>query len=151
MRAAAQVEDTQRKASSFTFAKLVERYQNEYVIHRKPSGIVQKTRLLRRWLPILGDKPVADISEGDILGFVNQLLHGRADGRYEADHLVGAIRHVFVWARKQHDPALRGVTNPAIEIARRAEPNARDRVLTHDEIKRFWSACDTVGWPGGPI
>jgi integrase len=24
-------------------------------------------------------------------------------------------------------------------------------VLDHDEIKRFWAACETVGWPAGPI
>ncbi len=63
-KAAEQAEETNRNANALTFAKLVERYQSEYLIHRKPSGIVQKTRLLKRWLPILGDKPVADIGEG---------------------------------------------------------------------------------------
>jgi integrase len=151
---AKKAEEVQRWADSFTFAKLVDRYQDEYLVALKPGGIAQKVRLLKRWLPSLGDKPVADIRPADILTFINELLKGRANGRTEADHLVGAIRHLFTWARKhQNDPVLKSLVaiNPAADIARQAKPSARDRVLTHDEIRKFWTACDLEGWPGGHI
>jgi integrase len=154
LRAAEQVEETQRQADAFTFGKLVERYTNEYLVRRKPSGIAERTRLLKRWLPRLGDKPVSEIGEADILTFINEILSGRSNGRAEADHLVGVVRHMFTWARKgQNDTVLKSLVtvNPAAGIARWSEPNARDRVLSHDEIKRFWAACDTVAWPGGRI
>jgi integrase len=153
MREAKQIEEVQRKADAFTFSKLVERYEIEYLVKRKPSGQAEKLRLLKRWMPDLGNKPVSEISESDIHAFINALLKGRANGRGEADHLVGAVRHLFTWARKHHDTTLRDLvpTNPAATIARRADPGERDRVLSHDEIKRFWGACDTIGWPGGPI
>jgi integrase len=151
---AQKAEEVQRKADAFTFAKLVDRYQNEYLTNLKPGGVAQKTRLLKRWLPTLGDKPVSEIQESDILAFINGLLRGRANGRYEADHLVGALKHLFTWARKgQNDPVLKSLvaTNPAADIARWAKPSERDRVLSHDEIRKFWVACDTIGWPGGRI
>ena len=154
LKAAQQAEETKQHANAFTFAKLVERYEAEYLVHRKPRGIEQKTRLFKRLLPVFGDKPVSEIREADILAFINGLLQGRAGGRHEADHLVGAIRHAFVWAKKhQHDQALKSLVaiNPAIDMARFSKPGERDRYLDHSEIRKFWVACSTVGWPGGHI
>jgi integrase len=152
-RAAKQAEENTRTANALTFAKLVERYEVEHLVKRKPAGAAEQMRLFKRWLPRLGDKPVADICEGDILAFVNELLKGRANGRNEADHLVGVVRHLFSWAKKHHDPDLKNLihTNPAIEIARRSDIQSRDRFLSHDEIRKLWTACDTISWPGGQI
>jgi integrase len=61
--------------------------------------------------------------------------------------------HLFTWARKHREPAIRSLlaTNPASNISKQAEYNARDRVLSYDEIKRLWAAADMVGWPGARI
>ena len=144
-------EEIKRNADSFTFSKLVDRYEAERLTKLKPSGVEQKLRLLKRWMPALGDTPASDIREADILAFINGLYAGRTNGHTEADHLVGVVRNVFTWAKKQHDPALRSLVNPALAIHSRAQLKSRDRVLTHQEIKRLWAACDTVGWPGGSI
>jgi integrase len=150
---ATRVEEAQRTASAVTLSKLVDRYEAEHLVTRKPSGAAQGRRLLNRWISALGDRPVADIHEADILTFINELLKGRANGRAEADHLVGVIRHLFAWARKHREPAIRNLlaTNPAANISKQGAPNARDRVLSHEEIKRLWTASEQVGWPGGPI
>jgi integrase len=154
IQAAEQAEVRKRSQDSFTFGKLVERYTNEHLVERKPAGRAEQVRLLKRWLPILGNKPVSEISEADLLAFINSNLKGRGDGRAEADHLVGVVRHVFTWARKgQNDQVLKGlvVTNPAADIARWAKPAERKRYLTHAEITKLWAACEQVGWPGGKI
>jgi integrase len=151
LKAAKQAEVRKQQADAFTFARLVERYQNEYVIRRKPSGIAEKKRLLGRWLPTLGDKPISEIAEADLLKFVNELLRGKTKGRHEADNLVGAVKHLYTWAQKQTDPALRGVSNPAAKIVHLAEPGERDRYLSHAEIQKLWVAADAIGWPGGQI
>jgi integrase len=63
------------------------------------------------------------------------------------DHLLAALSRLYEWG-----PARKLVTlNPAARIAKDHHYAPRDRVLNHDEIKRFWSACDAVGWPAGPI
>jgi integrase len=128
-------------------------YEVEYLVNRKPSGAAEQMRLLNRWLPSLGGKSVADIQEGDILTFINELLKGRANGRTETDHLVGTVRHMFTWTRKHLKPEIRNLlsTNPAADIAKQAAPSDRDRFLSQAEIRKFWTACDTIGWPGGRI
>ena len=42
----------------------MDRYTDEYLVKRKPGTIAQKMRLLNRWLPSLGDKPVASARVG---------------------------------------------------------------------------------------
>ena len=37
-----------------------------------------------------------------------------------------------------------GVKAPSAE-------RSRDRVLSDDELRRVWTACDAVGWPFGPL
>jgi integrase len=37
------------------------------------------------------------------------------------------------------------------EVSKRSRYEARDRVLSDEEIKLFWPACDRLGWPFGPI
>jgi hypothetical protein len=72
----------------------------------------------------------------------NGLYAGRTNGHTEADHLVGVVRNVFTWVKKQRNPLLRGLVNPALDIASRSKLKSRDRVLTHQEIKRLtlWPA-----------
>jgi len=55
-----------------TFAKLVERYVAEYVtINCKPRSAAEITRLLRRASRFFGDKPVHEITKGDVLGLIH--------------------------------------------------------------------------------
>jgi integrase len=150
-REAERVEEAQRTANAFTFPKLVAPYESEYLVDLK--SMEERRRLLKRWTSAFGDRPVSDITESDILSFINELLAGRANGRAEADNLVGVLRHLFTWARKHREPEIRNLlsANPAANIARQAAPGSRDRVLSHDEIRRLWAASDQLGWPGAPI
>jgi integrase len=68
-------------------------------------------------------------------------------GRVQIDLLAAALRHVYVWSMLR-----RLVTsNPAAKIPKESEYEPLDRWLKPDEIKRYWAACDQVGWPAGPI
>jgi integrase len=61
--------------------------------------------------------------------------------------LIAALSRLYEWGL-----ARRLVThNPAPGATKDHHHTVRDRVLNHDEIKRFWSACDAVGWPAGPL
>ena len=53
------------------------------------------------------------------------------------------LRHMYKWAiaRKLVDG------NPAKDVPKVSKYKARERCLTHDEIRLFWSACDQVEWP----
>jgi integrase len=106
--------------------------------------------LLKQWCGALGERPVGDITKSEILGFLNKYLAKRKDGsgRIAANNLRRSIRHVFRWAH-QHDLI---DSNPAEGVAKpQPRTTSRDRCLDTEEIKAFWSACDAVGWPTGPI
>jgi integrase len=146
-RAAKAAAEVERVAAEFTLAKLVDRYTAEHMTHLKPGGRLTKHYLLARWTRQYGDRRADSITEADVLKFKNDLLKGRSDGRAQTDHLILALRRVYKWglARKL-------VThNPATGIARDHHHTPRDRVLDDDEIKRFWAACDQIGWPAAPI
>jgi integrase len=40
--------------------------------------------------------------------------------------------------------------SPCVGVKRPAKEQARERVLTDDEIKALWKACETIGYPAGP-
>jgi hypothetical protein len=41
--------------------------------------------------------------------------------------------------------------DPTGRVRRRIKETARDRALTDDEIRLFWTGCDRLGWPFGPM
>jgi hypothetical protein len=62
--------EAQQKVDEFTFAKLVDRYEAEYVrLNNKASAAYSKMSLLKRWVGELGDRPANAITEDDILRF----------------------------------------------------------------------------------
>jgi integrase len=142
-------EEAQRKTDEFTLAKLVDRYEAEYVRpNRKPLGAYTKMALLKRWARELGDRPANAITREDVVQFRKDYLEGRSDGRVHATQLIGALRHLYKWAKEEE---LVAINNPVVDIAKAAKSKARERCLTHDEIKRFWAACNQIGWPAGQI
>jgi integrase len=144
-------ERAELQAKEFTLAKLVDRYLQEYAEANTKASTAAITRgLLKQWVAVLGERPVADIRKSDILGFLNDYLARRTDGsgRIGANHLLRSIGHVFRWA--QGKDLVEG--NPAANIAKpQPKLKSRDRYLDAEEIKAFWSACEQVGWPVGPI
>jgi integrase len=53
---------------------------------------------------------------------------------------------MFSWLKRQR----RVESNPCAGVHRPAGPKARDRVLTADEIRWFWRACESVDVPVAP-
>lgn len=134
----------EQAAQQLTFAKLAAQYQVQYADREtKASTAAETKRLLGRWLAVLGERPVNDIRKADIMAFLN----ARGDrGRTEGNALLGAVKHLFKWA-KQRDLM---DSNPAEDVAKPlARVPSRDRYLSDDEIKSFWAAADQVGWPSG--
>jgi Site-specific recombinase XerD len=60
--------------------------------------------------------------------------------------LFAALSSMFSWLKRQR----RVESNPCAGVHRPAGPQARDRVLTADEIRWFWRACESVDAPLAP-
>lgn len=107
-----------------------------------------KGGLFERW----GDRPVASIDEHDIWGVIDEARRvgvpgiavrngGLSEARARA--LFVALSSCFGWLRRHR----RVTANPCAGVPRPANAKARERVLTADEIRWFWQACDTVDAP----
>ena len=60
-------------AKALTFEKLARRYLDEYAyLNTKPSSAAEIARLLRRASRYFGDKPVHEITKGDVLELIHQ-------------------------------------------------------------------------------
>jgi integrase len=106
--------------------------------------------LVDRW----GARPVSEIDGHDVHAIVDETrqrgapgLERRADGPTEsrARAMFGCLSKLFGRLLQQR----RIETNPCASVHRPEAGQARDRVLTSEEIARFWAATDKVGEPFG--
>ena len=116
------------------------------------EGEVVRGGLSDRW----SDRPVAEISGGDVYGVIEEArrigVPGRAtkyDGpsKSRARHLHSTLSTLFGWLHRHR----RIDQNPVSGVHRPEPGRARDRVLTDGEIVKFWNACASVGEPFGSI
>jgi integrase len=62
-----------------------------------------------------------------------------------ANRVLAAVRRFWNWCLEQG----KAEASPVASIKAPAKESSRDRVLSEDEIRRIWSACDQMGWPFG--
>jgi integrase len=107
-----------------------------------------KGGLAQRW----ADRPVASIDAHDVWSVIDEArrvaIPGIAarnrdisDSRGRA--LFAALSSMFSWLKRQR----RVESNPCAGVHRPVGPEARDRVLSADEIRWFWQACEYVDAP----
>ena len=106
--------------------------------------------LVDRW----GARPVTEIDGHDIHSIVDECrqrgapgIARRAEGPTEsrARAMFSCLSRLFGRLLQQR----RIETNPCASVHRPEAGQARDRVLTRDEIAKFWTASDKVGEPFG--
>ena len=120
---------------------------SEYLARNGSKRTVEWVRAIleRLVLPTLGAKPINEIRRSDIV----RLLDGieDANGVVMANRTLAIIRRVMNWHAARSDdfrsPIVRGMT--------RGNEQARDRVLSDDEIRAVWKATDPAPEvPGKP-
>ena len=104
-----------------------------------------KRELERHVVTVWGDRDIHDIAKRDVI----DLLDGIADsGRVvSANRVRSYLGTFFNWAVDRDIIA----TSPAQGVKPVAKERSRDRVLSDDEIRLFWRACDDLGFPWGPL
>jgi integrase len=104
--------------------------------------------LAERW----AERPVVDVDGHDICAIVDETrrlgapgLKRRSDGPTEgrARAMLSCLSTMFDWLIRKR----RVITNPCSGVPRPDTPKARDRVLSKDEIVRFWAAAGDAGEP----
>jgi integrase len=123
---------------------LFEQFHRRHLASLK-SGALIRRELDRHVIAAWGERDIHEISKRDVI----DLLDGIADsGRIVTANRVRAYLNKFLnWCVERDVLA----TNPAGSVKAVAKEASRDRVLTDDEIRWFWAACEASGQPWGPF
>ena len=90
-------------------------------------------------------RDIRDIGRKDVLDVLDAIVErGSPSG---ANHALAAIRKCFNWCVE------RGLieTSPCSAIKKPAKAEARERVLSDDELRSIWQATDVIGYPFGVL
>jgi len=131
--------EAREKLTGETFLDLIERYLKG---HAKATRYwkEKRARLISDDLKALHGKPVTLIKRGEIAAVIDNV---QARSQAAARLLFADIRPIFAWAL---DRAAIEV-NPMAGMKGPQLLEARDRVLSDEEIKAFWQAASAEGWP----
>ena len=123
---------------------LIEQFDKRHLANLRSRNTV-KRELDRHVVTEWGEKDIHDITKRDVI----DLLDGIADsGRIITANRVRAYLNKFLnWCVERDILA----TSPAIGVKPAAKESSRDRVLSDDEIRWLWQACETAGQPWGPL
>ncbi|KRS18228.1 tyrosine-type recombinase/integrase [Roseovarius indicus] len=123
---------------------LLEQYAKRHLSTLK-SGATVKRELDRHVRTVWGDRDIHDIARRDVI----DLLDGIADsGRVvSANRVRSYLGTFFGWCVDRDIIAM----SPAQGVKPVVKEKSRDRVLSDDEIRWFWRACDDLGFPWGPF
>jgi integrase len=155
-------------AAANTFAVAARNFITEYAMPKvrgwreqasllglRPSdeGLTEiKGGLCERWR----NRPIGSIDADDIFAVVDETrkrgapgLERRSEGKTEsrARSMYRTLSKMFNWLVAQR----RIKANPCAGVDAPETPRARERVLSDDEIKKFWSATEKLGPPFGVV
>ncbi|MFY9959146.1 tyrosine-type recombinase/integrase [Bradyrhizobium sp.] len=130
-----------------TFETVLADYFSQYAAtNMAPSTYAETKRQIERdVLPHWKDLPLRDIRDRHVLKLINDIA--AAGNGVTANRTFSRLRAFFNWSISQ----LRLETSPARGLVAPVKEEARDRALSDDEIRWFWSATEEIGWPFGPI
>jgi integrase len=101
--------------------------------------------LKREVITVWPRKSIHEIGRRDVLRLIDGIVDRGAP--FMANRVFAALRKMFNWAVE------RGIidTSPCAGLKPPAAETSRDRVLSDDEIRAFWQATETAGYPFGPL
>jgi integrase len=139
-RAAAEPDDT-------SFAAVARRYLKQQVEkNTAPSMYRETARIIEKdVIPFWGRRPIGAIGRRDVSALIDAKALSGAE--VQANRVLARLKTLFGWAVSKDLIE----KNPCDGLRPPTKERARDRVLSDDEIKLFWVACDEIGWPFGPL
>jgi integrase len=148
--AASKKEARRRRAAGVDTADLVEtvfeEYRTRHLATLRESTRNEIERLFeKRVLPTWRGRTMREIGKRDVLAILDDMVKSGAP--VSANRMLAALTAFFRWAISRDVLAL----SPCTGVKRPTPQKARQRVLSDDELRWLWQACDTTGWPFGPI
>jgi integrase len=167
----AQAEEAERRRRATSFAAVAEdfcsRLDRRQVPKARGKGPLRDPATLaatirRELIPVLGEKPIAEVSRLDVIKLIEGILDRGGDrpapgtrrpsgGPYAARHALAAARRLFAWM-VDRELLTESPTERVKAAATHGAPEARTRVLTDEELRRVWAALsEKTPYPYGPL
>lgn len=108
----------------------------------KPTTWRDYGRYLDGFVAAFAGRDIRGIRRGELVRHLDQIKSKSAVG---ANQAASVLRQLFAYAQDRFDLD----TQPAANLSRPAKPPRRSRVLTRDEVRALWLACDVAGYPYG--
>ena len=112
---------------------------------RQSTFLEAKRDIERNVLPKWCSRPIASITRRDALDLIDGIIARGAE--VQANRTLARLRALFNWAIEKD----RVTASPVARMKLPTQEQARDRVLSDDELRWLWQACDEIGWPFGPF
>jgi integrase len=135
-----QAKQAQAAAITDSFRDITERYM-ALEGQRLRSVKSRQSILDRLVLPRLGDRPISAIRRSEIMKVLDDIEI--ANGPVQADITLAIIRKIMGWHAARSDDFVVPIVKAMRRV--RASEQARDRILTDDELARVWKAAETAG------
>lgn len=92
-----------------------------------------------------GAREIQTVTKRDVIALLDGVIDRGSP--ITANRLRAHLNTLFNWAKGRDILQV----NPLDGIKPPAPETARERVLSQEEIRLFWAACETLGYPFGPI
>ena len=132
-------EDDRNKLSA-----VIDLFMKRHASHNRRSDDVMamfRREIIDKW----GHRDIQSITKRDAIEVLDAIVDRGSP--VTANRLRAHLNTLFNWAKGRDIIT----ANPLDGIKPPAQEKPRNRVLTDDEIRLFWQACDGLGYPFGPI
>jgi len=136
-----------RTSDADSFSAVAYDYLNRHLAKNNAASTYQEAKrdLEHDALPKWGKRLIGSISRRDVIDLVDGIIARGAE--VQANRTLARLRALFNWAIEKD----RVSVSPVARMKLPTKELARDRVLSDDELRWFWTACDEIGWPFGPL
>jgi integrase len=124
-----------------TVADFIDEYIKDYARPKKRTWKADEQMLLKNVKPEIGKIKLKDVTRRDIALVLKKVMARGA--QRQANKVLAATRKMFNYAVSQ------GLidSSPCLQIAPPGEENSKDRVLSQEEIRTFWTDLPTTNIP----
>jgi integrase len=129
------------------FASIAREYLERQVKRNTAASTYRETARIidQDVIPEWSRRPIGSILRRDVIALIDKKVAAGAE--VQANRVLARIRTLFAWAVGKD---LIGA-NPCDGVKPPTKEKARDRALTDDEIRAFWTATGELDWPFGPL
>jgi integrase len=127
--------EAKSRQDALTVAGLVGRFIERYAKPKLRSWKDYEALLCRELIPALGDRRAEDVHRTDVANVLDKVA---IRAPVLANRLQNTISSVFSWALSEGLVT----SNPVTGLRKRTKEVAKERVLSDDEIRRFWQATE---------